>query len=98
MSTTNQIVLVTGANQGLGYHTVQQLSKLPGWTILLGSRDASRGREALEKIKADGTVSDVEVVVLDVTSDATIEVARKGIEEKYGKIDVLVVSSLSRFR
>ena len=98
MSTASQIVLITGANQGLGYHTAHQLSKLPGWIVLLGSRDATRGREAADKIKADGAISDVEVVVLDVTSDATIEAARKGIEEKYGKLDVLVVSPLSRFR
>lgn len=57
----------------------QQLSKLPRWSILLASRDAARGREAGEKIKADGAISEVMLVVLNVTSNAA---ARKDIEEK----------------
>ena len=87
----NQVVLITGANQGLGFAAVQQIAALPGWTVLLGARDPIRGKEAVEKITAAGPVSEVELVVLDVTSDASIDAAAKHIEEKFGRLDVLVV-------
>jgi NAD(P)-dependent dehydrogenase (short-subunit alcohol dehydrogenase family) len=90
---TLQTVLISGANQGLGYQAALQLSKVPGWQILLGSRDAERGKDAVNKINEEGPASKVDLMVLDVTSEDSVLRARKEIEEKYGsKLDVLVVS------
>ena len=52
------------------------------------------GREAEEKTKADSAISEIDLVVLDVTSDAAVKAARRNIEEKYGKLGALVVSPL----
>jgi NAD(P)-dependent dehydrogenase (short-subunit alcohol dehydrogenase family) len=49
-----QIVLITGANQGLGYLAALQLSKIPGYHILLGARDAVKGANAVKQIEAEG--------------------------------------------
>jgi NAD(P)-dependent dehydrogenase (short-subunit alcohol dehydrogenase family) len=43
--TTNMIALVTGANRGIGLATARQLGAR-GMTVLLGARDAERGRAA----------------------------------------------------
>jgi NAD(P)-dependent dehydrogenase (short-subunit alcohol dehydrogenase family) len=83
---TGQVALVTGANRGLGLESVRQLSAL-GFTVLLGARDVTRGRDAAEGIVGGRVLP----VVLDVTSDP--DVARCGeliAREHGGRLDVLI--------
>jgi NAD(P)-dependent dehydrogenase (short-subunit alcohol dehydrogenase family) len=95
MSTQTEVVLITGANQGLGYLTALQLSKLAGYHVLLGSRDARKGEDAVKQIQDAGAVSPVSLVVIDVNSDESIENASKEVGRRFGKLDVLVVSVVS---
>ena len=46
-------VLITGANKGIGFETTKQLAQL-GYYVYMGSRDKSRGIEAVEKLKMRG--------------------------------------------
>jgi len=86
-----QTVLITGANQGLGFATAQLLSQQPNYVILLGSRDATKGEEAVHKINGEKPQSQVYLLVLDVTSDDSIDAAKSEVVNKYGdKLDVLV--------
>jgi NAD(P)-dependent dehydrogenase (short-subunit alcohol dehydrogenase family) len=93
-STSTQIVLITGANQGLGYFAALQLAQLPGYHIFLGSRNPQKGADAVAKIQAEGVKSGLEPLELDVNSDASIAAAVKIVETKFGKLDVLVVRRL----
>ncbi|MFT8957767.1 MAG: SDR family NAD(P)-dependent oxidoreductase [Gluconobacter oxydans] len=43
----NRIALVTGGNKGIGLEIVRKLAQA-GVHVLLGSRDKSRGDEAME--------------------------------------------------
>jgi NAD(P)-dependent dehydrogenase (short-subunit alcohol dehydrogenase family) len=96
MSDITQVVLVTGANQGLGYEVALQLAKLPGYHILVGARSQEKGAEAVSKIRAaEGVVSKLEPILVDLDSDETIHAAIKTVESKFGKLDVLVVSTSS---
>jgi NAD(P)-dependent dehydrogenase (short-subunit alcohol dehydrogenase family) len=90
--TQPEVVLITGANQGLGYFTALQLSKIPGYHVLVGSRDAKKGADAVNKIRAEGPVSAVSPIIIDVDSDESIQSARAEVERRFGKLDVLVVS------
>jgi NAD(P)-dependent dehydrogenase (short-subunit alcohol dehydrogenase family) len=83
----NDIVLITGANKGLGYETARRLGEL-GATVLLGARDAERGTAAAGRLAAGG--ADVRFVAVDVTSDASVEKAVAEIEAQFGRLDVLV--------
>jgi NAD(P)-dependent dehydrogenase (short-subunit alcohol dehydrogenase family) len=87
-----QVVLITGANQGLGYLAALQLSKLPGHHVLLGARDPAKGTAAVDKIAAEGEPSKVSLLVIDVSSDESIEKAAAEVAQKFGRLDVLVVS------
>jgi hypothetical protein len=92
------IVLITGANQGLGYLAALQLSKLPGYTVLIGARSPEKGANAVERILADTegghAQSAVETILVNQDEDETLYAAMKQIEAKFSKLDVLVVSQL----
>ncbi|MBS1792823.1 MAG: SDR family oxidoreductase [Acidobacteria bacterium] len=82
-----KIALITGANRGIGFETARQLGQ-QGITVLLGARDAEKGKAAAETLRAEGI--DAEFVRLDVDDAATRAAARKQIEEKYGRLDILI--------
>jgi NAD(P)-dependent dehydrogenase (short-subunit alcohol dehydrogenase family) len=79
--------LITGANRGIGFETARQLGQ-QGIKVLVGARAEKTGREAEAKLKAEGF--DAEFVLLDVDDAKTHESAAKHIEEKYGKLDILI--------
>jgi NAD(P)-dependent dehydrogenase (short-subunit alcohol dehydrogenase family) len=82
-----KIALVTGANKGIGLEICRQLAK-KGFHVLLGSRDEARGRTAVALLAQNG--AQVEAVVIDVAAPATFEAARKLIEDRFGRLDVLI--------
>jgi NAD(P)-dependent dehydrogenase (short-subunit alcohol dehydrogenase family) len=79
--------LVTGANQGIGYEIAVGLGAL-GWSVGIGDRNAERQRDAVAKLRADGV--DAFGVPIDVTDDASVAAAARQIEERAGRLDVLV--------
>jgi NAD(P)-dependent dehydrogenase (short-subunit alcohol dehydrogenase family) len=81
------IALVTGANKGIGYEIAVGLGGL-GWSVGVGARDEQRREEAVAKLRAAGV--DAFGVPLDVTDDASVTAAAKLIEERAGRLDVLV--------
>jgi NAD(P)-dependent dehydrogenase (short-subunit alcohol dehydrogenase family) len=81
------IALVTGANRGIGFETARQLGQ-KGMHVLMGARNEAKGKEAETKLKGEGL--DVEFILLDVDDPKTHAKAAKTIEEKFGKLDVLV--------
>lgn len=82
-----KIALITGANRGIGYETARQLGQ-QGIKILIGARSEENGREAEAKLKAEGF--DAQFVLLDVEDEQTHKAAAKFIDDKFGKLDVLV--------
>ncbi|MFM9879183.1 MAG: SDR family oxidoreductase [Burkholderiaceae bacterium] len=87
MTTTKSIALVTGANKGIGLEICRQLAKL-GFTVLLGSREISRGTEAAKKLKGEGL--DVRPVQVDMNDATTFGTLHDLIAADYGRLDVLV--------
>jgi NAD(P)-dependent dehydrogenase (short-subunit alcohol dehydrogenase family) len=86
-----KVALVTGANKGIGYEIARQLGAgagADGLTVLVGARDPERGRAAAQRLAAEGVTA--VPIQLDVTDDASIAAAAKGIEEGYGRLDILI--------
>src|ERR1700722_12792384 len=79
-----RVALVTGANQGVGLQVAKQLVA-HGITVLVGSRDLSRGKAAAHEIGPGATA-----LQLDVTDQASIAAAAERIRNEFGRIDLLV--------
>lgn len=89
MTTQNQkVALITGANKGLGLEAARRLG-LEGFTVLIGARGLEKANSAVEQLKAQG-VADALPVLLDVTDEAQVQAAAAMIQEKFGKLDVLI--------
>ncbi|KAK3311875.1 short chain dehydrogenase/reductase family protein [Apodospora peruviana] len=87
-----KIVLVTGANQGLG-HAVIEVGGLryPENVYILCSRDLEKGEAAAQKLRElEGFHATVDVVQLDVTNDQQIATVVQHVDKTYGRLDVLV--------
>lgn len=95
-----RVILCTGANRGIGFAIVQALASHPDTAnsvLLLGCRDANKGEEAIDQLRhsldaggSGGIASQLRVVTLDVTSDASIRAAVEEIDAKHGRLDVLI--------
>lgn len=84
---SGRVALVTGANKGIGLEIARQLGGL-GHSVLVGSRDASRGASAVEELRAEG--SDAHLLVIDVADEASVVAAAAEVEARFGRLDVLV--------
>ena len=82
-----KVVLITGANKGLGKEIGRQLGAL-GYTVVLAARDEQAGREAMAELIDAGY--DAHTVRLEVTNSDEICSLVSHIETTFGKLDVLV--------
>lgn len=82
-----RIVLISGANRGLGFEVAKQLAKF-GDTVIVSARNAAKAQDAAKVIADNGGKTDF--VEMDVSSDVSVEKASRQILEKYGRVDVLI--------
>ncbi|KAK3324590.1 short chain dehydrogenase/reductase family protein [Cercophora scortea] len=88
---SNKIVLVTGANRGLGYAILQVAgARNPSTTFILASRDLAAGQQAKTALEQEGIQAKIDVLKLDVTNDDEVLAAVQHVATKYGHLDVLV--------
>lgn len=87
MTMQNRIALVTGGNRGIGFEICRQLARL-GMTVLLGARDVHKGEAAAASLRAEGLA--VECLPLDVTDPGSAAQAGALVENRFGRLDVLV--------
>jgi NAD(P)-dependent dehydrogenase (short-subunit alcohol dehydrogenase family) len=79
------ITLITGANCGIGFALCALLLEFPSAIVLLGSRSAAKGEAAVAALKERGLPGSVELVVIDVDSEESVEAAAKQVESKHGR-------------
>lgn len=82
-----KIILVTGANRGIGKEAVRQLAHAGHKTILVG-RNSEAVKTAVAELAAEKITTDS--FVADVQDAAAVAKLTAYITEKYGKLDVLV--------
>ena len=80
-----RVALVTGGTKGIGFHIAQQLGQ-KGINLVVAAR--TEDKEAIQQLQKTGVT--VDFVAVDVASDKDIEKARDFVNNKYGKLDILV--------
>jgi NAD(P)-dependent dehydrogenase (short-subunit alcohol dehydrogenase family) len=79
-----RVVVVTGANTGLGFETARALAQ-HGATVVLAVRDTDKGRQAAARMTGEVTVQQ-----LDLSSLASIHAAAAALREARPRIDLLI--------
>jgi NAD(P)-dependent dehydrogenase (short-subunit alcohol dehydrogenase family) len=79
---TARVAVVTGANRGIGREVARQLTDR-GFDVVVGARDAAKGRAAATQIKADSHS-------LDVADDGSVTAFAEWLRQSRGSVDVLV--------
>ena len=81
-----RVVLVTGANRGIGRELARQLA-LRGDAVVLTARDLAKAEQAAATLPGHPHVV---ARRLDVTDTASIEQVAADLDRRYGRLDVLV--------
>ena len=83
-----QTVLITGANKGIGLETARQMAKA-GYHVYLACRDQERGEQAVSLLHSEG-LTDVELTLLEVTSEESVQQAYNELAGRISHLDVLI--------
>ncbi len=86
---TNKTVIVTGANSGIGKAASMQLAKL-GAHVVMMCRNKERGEQALADVKATSNSDKVELILVDMSSQASVRKAVNEFLGKHSQLDVLI--------
>ena len=92
MSSSTRVMLVTGADKGIGFAVVRDLCRQFSGDVVLTARDAARGPTAVQLVQAEGLCPLFHQLDIDLQS---IHALRDFLHKEYGilgswGLDVLV--------
>jgi NAD(P)-dependent dehydrogenase (short-subunit alcohol dehydrogenase family) len=84
-----KVIIVTGANIGIGYETAKEVARKGAQTIL-ACRSMEKAQTALDQIR--GEIPDVttEIMQLDLASQKSVHNFAKNFKAKYNHLDILI--------
>jgi NAD(P)-dependent dehydrogenase (short-subunit alcohol dehydrogenase family) len=86
---TGQVVVVTGANSGIGFQTALELAR-HGADVVLACRNQAKGRDAVDRIRAEHPAATVELEELDLADLSSVEAFASRLVRARPAVDVLV--------
>ncbi|GAB1521076.1 hypothetical protein RhiTH_004167 [Rhizoctonia solani] len=88
---TGRVLMVTGANRGIGFETAKQLYRMGG-TVYLGVRSEENARRAMELIRADVPSSDGQLkwLPLDLSTVGKTRESAEAFLKAEDRLDVLI--------
>jgi len=84
-----KIVVVTGANSGIGKETARGLARW-GAHVILGCRSLERGKSAIDEIKSELPDASLELIQIDLMDWDSIKNFITELKAKYQHIDILI--------
>lgn len=91
-----KIVVVTGANSGVGFETASQLATL-GAEIVLVCRNEVRGSAAAQHVAEAATGPKPTLLIADLLSQSSIHALSSDLRRKFDRIDVLINNAGAMF-
>ncbi|KAL5584156.1 hypothetical protein FOVSG1_015507 [Fusarium oxysporum f. sp. vasinfectum] len=93
-----KLVLVTGANTGLGFQIVKAIcGSDKGYEVLVGGRSIQKAEQAVKNLKEEFPSSHLHAIQVDIEDDASIASAFEYVKTKYGKLDALINNAGAQF-
>ena len=86
---TGKVIIVTGANSGLGYEDAKAFAR-KGAKIILACRNMDKANKALSKIQAKIPEAQAEIIQLDLGSIDSIKKFVAEFKGKHDRLDILV--------
>lgn len=80
----NKIVIITGANTGIGLLSAQELAKLQAKVVILACRSETRAIAAISYIKSKCNVDNLEYMHMDLADLSSVKSFAENFKEKYG--------------
>ena len=84
-----KIVIVTGANTGIGIQTVIDLARR-GATVIMACRNLDKSTPALEKAKKESGSNDIVLMKLDLSSLKSVREFAEEFLSKYSRLNILI--------
>src|SRR5687768_12213106 len=88
-SMRGRVCLVTGASQGIGKAAAVELARR-GAHVVLVCRDAGRGHQAMAEVKEQSGGGSAELMLADLSSQASIRAVAKELKAKHSQLHVLL--------
>ena len=92
-SQKGKVILITGANTGLGFIAAEELARLGPSKLILACRDKSRGQAAVDQIKALTKSDCAEFMQLDLNDLQSVKDFSTNFRSKYDKLDTLMMNA-----
>ena len=86
---SGKVVVVTGANCGLGYEAAKEFARKGARTVL-ACRSVDKAQAALDQIKQEIPGAHVETLQLDLASLASVRDFAQAFKSRYDRLDILV--------
>jgi NAD(P)-dependent dehydrogenase (short-subunit alcohol dehydrogenase family) len=88
-SMSGKICVVTGANSGIGKETALELAQM-GARVVMVCRNPDKAKAAMEDIRREAPSAQLDLLIADISSQASVRALAKQIHEKYPRLDVLL--------
>ncbi len=85
----DKVVMVTGANSGIGRAASLALAKM-GATVVMVARNAERGEAARSKIITKSENNSIDLLLADLSSLGSVRQLATEFQQKYSRLDVLI--------
>jgi retinol dehydrogenase-12 len=92
-SLDGKVILITGANSGIGKQTAIELTKHDPAQIWIAARNEQSGLEAVQDVKKARPSVDVRFVQLDLTSFESIKAVARIVLAEVAKLDILMLNA-----
>ncbi|KAF4607506.1 hypothetical protein EYR38_001578 [Pleurotus pulmonarius] len=87
---TGKVVLVVGANTGLGWEAAKHFATMNPARLLLACRSKERGTAAVERIKEATGFDRVELLLVDLSSFDSVKAFADRFDQEVERLDILV--------
>ncbi len=86
---TGKVVVITGANSGIGFDTALEVAR-KGATTIMACRNPQKAQSALAQIKAQAPSAPVATMQLDLASQRSVHQFAQAFLAEYDRLDILI--------